>query len=158
MKKSIQRKPYKNKGITDKPWLFKKGYKTWNAGTGGCKKGHDPSLYVPMTDGIRVCLGCKRVNGAKYREKNQKKINLSGRVKRYNIDIDTFHRMYENQNGQCAICKGEINLETCKIDHDHGSGKVRGILCASCNTGIGLLKDSTKTLMSAVKYLKRNND
>jgi hypothetical protein len=154
---SIPKKPNNHiKG--DAPWRFKKGQKTWNQGTGGCKKGHDPSLYVPMADGIKVCLGCKRINGEKYRKENQKKINLSNRVKRYDIDIDTFYGMYDAQNGKCGICGSEIDLDTCRIDHNHKTGKVRGILCAACNTGIGLLKDSDEVLLNAVNYLRKTNE
>lgn len=134
------------------------GQRAWNVGTGGCKKGHDPSLYVPMPSGVYVCLGCKRENGAKYRAQNRKTIRLKNRVGRYRISIDAYHALLEAQNGCCAICTAEIDAESCRIDHHHGTGKVRGLLCVSCNTGIGLLKDSPDVLMSAAAYLRKHND
>ena len=133
------------------------GQTAWNLGKGGCKRGHDSALYVCPPSGVYVCLGCKRENGFKYREKNRKEINLKNRVARYSIDINRFHGIYDAQEGNCAICKTEIDLENCRIDHSHITGEVRGILCVSCNTGIGLLKDSADVLMSAAEYLRKNN-
>ena len=140
-------------------YLFKSGQHPWNYGSGGCKRGHEPSLYVSMPGtGIYVCLVCKRENSLKYRINNRKIINLNNRVKRYKIDINTFHKIYNDQNGKCAICADELDLENCRIDHDHNTEKVRGILCVSCNTGIGLLQDSPDILANAVNYLRKNND
>lgn len=135
--------------------MLNKKQVAWNKGLGGCKRGHESSLYISMPSGVKVCLACKRENGARYRAENQKKINLSNRVKRYKIDIDAFRNMYRSQNGLCAICKREIDLESCKIDHSHENGEVRGILCTSCNTGIGLLQDSPDILIFATDYLRK---
>ena len=129
------------------------GQRAWNTGTGGCKRGHDPSLYVCLPSGVYVCLGCKRANSAKYRAANRKAVNLSNRVRRYSVSIEYFHELYDSQYGRCAICGDEIDLEDCRIDHDHESGEVRGLLCTSCNTGIGLLKESPDILQSAIEYL-----
>lgn len=141
--------------INDKHWQFKKGQKPWNIGKGGCKRGHDKSLYKELPSGIFVCLGCKRENGAKYRSQNQRKINFTSRVKRYNLDEAAFTDMYNAQKGKCAICKTDISVDGSRIDHNHDTGEVRGLLCVSCNTGIGLLKDSVSVLKSAIKYIDR---
>ncbi len=139
-----------------KPYLFKKGQKPWNAGTGGCTRGHDSDLYRKMPNGVYVCLGCKRENAQKYRRKDIKKHNLKNRVKRYGMNIEDYNEMRNKQNGCCAICKSQIVLETSRIDHDHRTGKVRGLLCVSCNTGIGLLKDSPQIMKNAISYLRGN--
>ena len=67
--------------------------------------------------------------------------------------------MLLSQGGQCAVCG--VTLTTGKgwgtqthIDHDHVSGKIRGLLCARCNTSIGRLGDSVDGLMRAVEYLR----
>ena len=136
--------------------LFHRGQQSWNKGTGGCKRGHDPSLYVPMPgSGVYVCLGCKRENCAKYRSKNRKTINLNNRVGRYEITIEDYENMFTLQNGCCAICGIPIKKENCRIDHSHETGKVRGLLCISCNTGIGLMQDSPLVLMKAFEYLNK---
>lgn len=133
------------------------GQKAWNTGTGGCKKGHDPSLYVQMPSGTYVCLGCKRENGAKYRAQNREIIRLKNRVGRYRISQEAYCLLLESQDGECAICRTKIDLDSCRIDHCHETGEVRGLLCVSCNTGIGLLKDSPEVLMSAARYLQKHN-
>lgn len=133
------------------------GQPAWNKGTGGCKKGHDPELYVCLPSGVYVCLGCKRENGAKYRQANRKTVNLHNRTGRYRITVEEYKRLFDEQGGKCAICQSEITEQTCRIDHSHNTGIVRGLLCAACNTGIGLLKDSPDVLMSAVEYLRKHN-
>ena len=134
------------------------GQKAWNTGTGGCKRGHAPELYKKLPSGVYVCLGCKRENGFKYREANRKRINLQNRVDRYSISVEDFEAFFQKQNGCCAVCSVPIDKARCRIDHDHQSGKVRGLLCTSCNTGIGLLKDSLVILENAARYLRDNDE
>lgn len=138
--------------------MGKVGQIPWNKGLGGCKRGHDPSLYAPMPgSGVRVCLACKRENGARYRSKNQKVINLKNRADRYEMTVADFEARFDRQGGRCAICGDEIDKEHCRIDHSHSTGKVRGLLCVSCNTGIGLLKDSPDVLVKASEYLRKSD-
>lgn len=55
------------------------------------------------------------------------------------------------QNNRCAIClRDKVRLG---VDHDHSTGRVRGLLCHKCNAAIGLLEDSRFRLKSALKYL-----
>jgi hypothetical protein len=56
------------------------------------------------------------------------------------------------KDGKCHIC--DQVLEKDCIDHDHITGKVRGILCPSCNMGIGLMKDDISVLQEAANYLR----
>lgn len=128
----------------------------WNKGTGGCKRGHDPSLYVCLPSGVFVCLECKRENGAKYRLKNREHINLSNRLGRYNITLEEFKALWKKQNGTCAICGDRFQKKKYRIDHNHDTGEVRGILCTSCNSGLGLFNDSPEILLRAAEYLSNN--
>jgi hypothetical protein len=134
------------------------GQTPWNKGLQGCKRGHDPSLYKMMPSGVPVCLQCKRENAAKYREKNREAIRLKNKVGRYKIEVEDCHEMLDAQGWRCAICGTEIDLKSSRIDHDHDTGAVRGLLCASCNTGIGLMKDSPEVLMRAAEYIRKNYD
>ncbi len=63
------------------------------------------------------------------------------------------------QDGCCAICKssdpGRKKSQWFCVDHDHKTGEVRGLLCNSCNAGLGFLKDSIETLAQAIIYLKQ---
>lgn len=62
------------------------------------------------------------------------------------------------QHNLCEICKQLPNtFGKLVIDHDHTSGKFRGLLCATCNSGLGLLKDSSTILLAAAEYLKKHN-
>jgi hypothetical protein len=68
--------------------------------------------------------------------------------------------MFKQQNGRCAIClEKEIRILNGKIvklavDHDHKTGKVRELLCAACNAGIGMFKDSFDIAEKAAVYLR----
>jgi hypothetical protein len=65
--------------------------------------------------------------------------------------------MYQEQNGKCVVCGCEKNgsKENFCVDHDHTTGKVRGLLCHNCNVSIGLMKDSPDLLLKAAEYLNR---
>ena len=67
--------------------------------------------------------------------------------------------MIEQQQNQCAICKTQFghDQKAIHIDHSHSTGKVRGILCAHCNTGLGKFKDSPAILAAAIEYLQERS-
>lgn len=70
---------------------------------------------------------------------------------RYGITIEELAAIRVRQNNRCGICLQEVELD---IDHDHVTGKVRGFLCQTCNTGLGKMKDSVDTLRRAIAYLE----
>ena len=81
-------------------------------------------------------------------------------VKSYGLTLERYDEILALQGGGCAIChskeaKTKRNGRFC-VDHDHKTGKVRGLLCAPCNRGIGLLQDSIGVLESATNYLKNH--
>ncbi len=75
--------------------------------------------------------------------------------------MEQYAEMFSAQGSGCAIC-GSTTSRGCKnsfhVDHDHKTGKVRGILCQTCNTGIGSLKDDTKILRLAIQYLEKSQE
>jgi hypothetical protein len=71
----------------------------------------------------------------------------------YNLTPNDYDRMVSDQNGVCAIC-GEAP-DRLFVDHNHSSGKVRGLLCHHCNSGIGLLKDDPALMIKAASYVER---
>ncbi len=73
-------------------------------------------------------------------------------LQRYGMTLDDFDRMMTEQDGKCAICNNE--QKRLHIDHCHATGRVRGLLCTSCNLGLGLLKDDESLLAKAIKYLE----
>lgn len=73
---------------------------------------------------------------------------------KYGITQEDYLEMLLNQGGVCAIC-GEAGVMLC-IDHDHATGKIRGLLCAHCNHGLGKFKDRRDLLARASEYLERS--
>jgi hypothetical protein len=82
------------------------------------------------------------------------------RFSKYGLTEEDFIALIEKQEHRCAIC-GVIPDRVSNrlhdgfhIDHCHVSGRVRGLLCGSCNTGIGMLKESEEILLKAITYLR----
>ena len=76
------------------------------------------------------------------------------RLRRYGLSQVALEAMIEKQGGVCAICKkpGWIGKGP-HVDHDHVTKKIRGILCFTCNTALGLFGDSIKIARAMVDYL-----
>ena len=76
--------------------------------------------------------------------------------KRYGISLEQYNEMFVKQEGKCAICKQhQMNFKvSLAVDHCHTTGKVRGLLCASCNRALGYFRDSTENLKIALSYLE----
>lgn len=96
----------------------------------------------------------------KYYEKNKDKCKetyRSGHYKRkYKITIDEFEEKLEQQNGVCEICKKEnINKDRLSVDHDHTTGKIRGLLCYKCNRALGYFNEDKELFLQAIKYLDK---
>ena len=74
---------------------------------------------------------------------------------RYNMTIEEYEELRESQDYRCAICdthESKLNRPLF-VDHNHDTGKVRGLLCLTCNSGIGLLDDDPALCLRAVEYL-----
>src|SRR5690606_37626539 len=77
------------------------------------------------------------------------------RFKKYGITRDQYRALADSQHWRCAICTEPGDESTLLIDHDHGTGHIRGLLCSNCNTAIGKLRDSPDNALRAARYLKR---
>lgn len=86
----------------------------------------------------------------------------------YDISAEDYLAMAMRQNGACAICGrrpdrdatgGKIRRGKCLcVDHCHATDKVRGLLCDTCNSGLGMFKDSADLLRLAAAYLERSRE
>ena len=80
---------------------------------------------------------------------------------RYGLSLGTYNKMLVAQEGVCAICRfpetahRKGTIVEFAVDHDHSTGRVRGLLCRSCNLGLGRFKDSPRLLLAALEYLAR---
>jgi len=80
----------------------------------------------------------------------------------YGITLEQYEAMLKSQNSVCMICKKEevhrnnqnTGVSRLSVDHCHSTGKIRGILCTKCNTGLGSFKDNIELLTKAIQYLK----
>lgn len=80
---------------------------------------------------------------------SHKKSNLK---RNYGLTLDEYGEMMARQKGCCAICSR--SMETPNVDHCHETGRVRGLLCSTCNGGLGMFKDCVPLLEQAIRYLK----
>ena len=118
-------------------------------------------------DGIRPhCIDCRRIyevnNFHKHKHKRpydylkdkDKKLQRA-----FGISYEEYLMMLEAQQGGCAIC-GTTSTGKRKafaVDHNHETGKVRGLLCGNCNTGIGNLREDEGIMLRAIEYLRNTN-
>lgn len=112
------------------------------------------------------CKVCDAIARKDY-EKRHRRTRLSNsrkanRKSKYGLTEDDFKNLKESQRGLCGICGvrmeeyGHVKHKsnTFCVDHDHITNEVRGLLCANCNRGLGLFKDSVSNLISAIRYLR----
>ena len=105
------------------------------------------------------CRPCTLAYNREYIKRNPEGNRLRAQRSRvrakYGITWNQRDRLLALQEDRCAICSDELtNSKTRHIDHCHKSGTVRGILCASCNLGLGNFKDDPDRLMAAAAYLQ----
>lgn len=113
-----------------------KAAETWPCVQCGC-----PISWLPGNKGgnrRQICLTCAPDD------------RFRALVRRYGVDKAMFEAMYFDQDGQCAI--PSCTREAKSVDHDHTTGKVRGLLCQGCNVAVGFL-ESAEWMQSALKYL-----
>lgn len=82
---------------------------------------------------------------------------------KYGITPDEYDRLFAEQDGRCAICRepettkdrtGRVRARL-SIDHDHETGRIRGLLCHHCNAALGHAKESSFRLRDMAAYLER---
>jgi RNase P subunit RPR2 len=102
------------------------------------------------------CKECDIIRREKYRETAKKQRVGQYRLQKYGLTEGEYQDLVLFQNNICAICN-KPNNKTLNIDHDHKTGKVRGLLCHYCNIGLGLFKDDIDVLNKAINYLSSNS-
>lgn len=129
------------------------------------KNGHkfteENTYYNPSLSHVKVCRTCTEQARTKWKKDNPE-YWIAHQKKRHGLSEEKYNEILLIQNFSCAICKNPfIAGEPPRIDHDHlccesaySCGKcVRGLLCISCNWGLGSFKDSETNLANAAEYL-----
>jgi len=95
----------------------------------------------------------RRSHAARHREQTAAR----RRRRVYGLTHDEYERLLCAQGGCCAICLTHLADRPRRphVDHDHATGRVRGLLCHACNVGIGQLGDDPRRLVAAIAYLQR---
>lgn len=120
--------------------------------------------HPTCSKGVRSeCKTCEK-KGRAVRHQRAKKNNPNARrsvvlKNKYGITFDDYRRLLGAQGNGCGICGTDIPGASKKhfsVDHDHKTGKIRGILCHGCNAGLGMFKEDLLSLQSAIRYLEKH--
>lgn len=102
------------------------------------------------------CRTCLHQAQREYRKSN----GYGSAIKyRYGITLTDYNNMLVSQNNKCLLCMIEFDsipgrLSKPVIDHNHTTGKVRGLLCHPCNVALGLVKENRETLQRMIEYVE----
>lgn len=103
------------------------------------------------------CKSCRKTGSKGSQDKHRRKYKLKSR---FNMTLEDYDAMFDKQCGRCKIC-GSFETRTqdgritrLAVDHDHKTGRIRGLLCSSCNKALGFVKDDVVILDRMKKYLK----
>lgn len=87
-----------------------------------------------------------------YAEAKREASRWARRKAKYGISKAEYEALLDEQRGCCVIC-GECLMYELRVDHDHETGEIRGLLCANCNSGLGMFKEDISSLAAAIDYL-----
>ncbi len=126
-----------------------------------CSKCHEEkpidqfSRDTRKRDGLQsYCSSCGREAVNAWNAANPERKRADHLMRRFGLTVADYESLADQQGGVCTICAGTCPTgRRLAVDHDHDTGRVRGLLCWECNTGIGKLKDSPAVLSSALRYL-----
>jgi hypothetical protein len=116
--------------------------------------------YNTFKNGIKPwCKECYREYNKKYMaEKRKTDARYDHYQRKYGLSREQFEQMHEERKYCCDICGNESDHRYDKlcVDHCHTTGKVRGLLCFSCNVMLGQAKDDVIRLAKAIDYLEKS--
>ena len=97
----------------------------------------------------------KAVNGAYYHAHAEaaKARTRKRQLARLGLTPEAYELLVSQQSGLCGIC-GRMPAIRLRVDHEHSSGRIRGLLCNACNTGIGLLREDPEILLAAIAWIR----
>jgi hypothetical protein len=131
------------------------------------------ALKIILKGGVLRCEGCHLRRDREYYHGSAHRREMERRsyvFRRYGVRLEQLDSLLREQNDSCAICHKHccscvrakktrheaIYLHHLCIDHDHGTQRVRGLLCNACNIAIGLFEENETRFANAVLYLRRH--
>lgn len=122
------------------------------------KEGSVDLFQKDITKKDKLRPECKECTAANRKKRYSPVVNRKNNMqKNFGKGIlDTYQHLFELQGGVCAICQSPENgrYAHLSVDHNHDTGKIRGLLCNNCNRGIGLLRDNPELIRKAAQYVE----
>lgn len=127
---------------------------------------HDTFICGRTASG--TCRTCSRISNKKYKEDNIEQHRAAGRAyydshklqarknhlkRTYGLSLEDYNKMLMAQNNCCLVCgRDQSKLSrNLSVDHDHKTGKIRGLLCDVCNGFLGIVQDDVKKLLAYIR-------
>lgn len=119
-----------------------------------CQKRNKQEFIIKNPD----CLIKRRLISKQWRDKNPERskylITKATLLSKYGISLEDYNLLLEKQNNCCAVCKDIPTKQKLHVDHNHSTGKIRGLLCQACNVSIGKMKESPALLRALAEYIE----
>lgn len=126
-------------------------HKAWKAKNRDKVRSYCSAYAKRHPDRVNAKVKARYRAGAGQRERFARSLRSMG------ITAEDWARAYEAQHGKCAGCLAVLRWDrTTHMDHDHNTGRFRGLLCNDCNTSLGKLKENVRTLRRLVKYILKH--
>lgn len=103
------------------------------------------------------CRYCKSDNSRNWRQANPDKSKDKILKRKFGISLEEYNEMFSEQNGRCATCfkhQSEFSRALC-VDHCHVTGKIRALLCASCNSLLGHFEKKPELFNAFASYVQK---
>jgi len=102
-----------------------------------------------------------KLRGARWNKENPEKSAINSISRVYNVDKLSAKNLYQKSITACDSCLVTWDLQQHKIrfciDHNHSTGEVRGVLCNSCNSALGLLEEDDSKILALLAYNRKHN-
>lgn len=116
------------------------------------------NFYI-NSDRNRPSTYCKECEKQQHRDRTAESKREANLRANYGITQNGYEKILLSQNGKCAICErtdtGSSRVKYFFVDHNHDTEVIRGLLCHTCNMGLGSFADSKELLRLAIKYLEK---
>jgi transposase-like protein len=123
-----------------------------------------PSVFYYVRKTLGITDGRKPGRKKKYTDLSPRQVQRNCQLRNsYGISLDEYAVLKESQGGVCAICElppknGKTSTSALHVDHDHETGRVRGLLCQKCNPALGQFNDDPDLLERAASYLRLHRE